>query len=273
MKARSSSLCLIFLLCAFVPRLFASAYEVTYTDVFNIHNSILDACISNDKKIALLTRDKVVFFEANNPVDFIVKDKIYDKMLCQENRILLIASEIGKVQTVELQTINNIVIDSSPSLGHGSKVVIAIYSDYECPYCGRLEPLLQQVLDKYPNDVKVVAKNFPLNFHKNARKAATAALAAHDQGRFWDFHAKLFENLSSLSDEKIQSIAQELQLDMPRFNNKIKDIKIQQFIDRDIEEGRRIGVQGTPSIFINGKPLKDRSLQGFQKMIDAELKK
>jgi protein-disulfide isomerase len=128
------------------------------------------------------------------------------------------------------------------------------------------------VLEKYPNDVKLVFKNFPLSFHNFARKAATAALAAQDQGKFWEFHVKLFAS-SGLNDQRIQDIAKELKLDLKRFNEKLKDSVLQELINRDIADGKDNEVNGTPAIFVNGKELEERSLEGFTRMIDAELKR
>lgn len=129
------------------------------------------------------------------------------------------------------------------------------------------------MLDKYPKDVKLVTKHFPLPSHKFAKQAATAALAADKQGKFWEFHDKIFENSKSLSDAKVQEIAKELNMDKGQFNKDLKDPAIQQLISRDINNGRQAGVRGTPTIFVNGKRLQNRSMQGFQQIIEAELQK
>jgi len=136
-----------------------------------------------------------------------------------------------------------------------------------------LEPLLRQVLEKYPRDVKLVVKHFPLPMHGYARKAATAALAAAKQGKFWEMHEKLFANQKDLSDAKVIAIAGELGLDMKQFNEDLKDPAIASLIDRDMNNGRQANVQGTPTIFVNGKLLNQASHQGFQQAIEAELKK
>jgi protein-disulfide isomerase len=128
------------------------------------------------------------------------------------------------------------------------------------------------VLGKYPEKVKLVFKNFPLTRHKFARAAATAALAANRQGRFWEFHEELFKNYKSLSNTEILRIAEELGLDMAQFNRDIKDRAIQGLIVRDMREGQLAGVRGTPSVFINGKRLQNRSFEGFQQKIEKELK-
>ena len=129
------------------------------------------------------------------------------------------------------------------------------------------------MLDKYPEKIKLVFKNFPLTSHRFAKQAAAAALAAHAQGRFWEFHRKLFENHRSLSDAKILEIAKALGLDMQRFNKDIRDPAVQKLIFRDLSDVRQVGVRATPTVFINGKLLKNRSLPGFQQMIEDELRR
>jgi len=109
--------------------------------------------------------------------------------------------------------------------------------------------------------------------HKSAAPAATAVLAANKQGKFWEFHDKLFENMRTLSDAKFQEIAAELELDLEKFNADLKDSAIKSLIARDMKNGRESGVRGTPTIFINGRRLQNRNLPGFQRIIDAELKK
>lgn len=134
-------------------------------------------------------------------------------------------------------------------------------------------PLLEQVLETYPGKVKIVFKNFPLRNHKNAMKAATAALAAGDQGKFWEFHDLLFKNYKGLNDKKINDIAVVLQLDQTEFEQKMKTPEIANQIQQDTVDGRKAGVRGTPVVFINGKLLRDRSFNGFKVIIDEALKK
>mgnify|MGYP001813810923 FL=1 len=128
-------------------------------------------------------------------------------------------------------------------------------------------------MEKYPNDVKLVIKHFPLSSHKFAKPAAVAALAAHQQGKFWEFHAKLFQNYRALDEQKVQEIATELELDMEKFATDRKSPEISALIERDIRNGSAIGVRGTPTIFLNGKRVKNRSMQAFQQMIEAEMAK
>lgn len=134
-------------------------------------------------------------------------------------------------------------------------------------------PLLKQVLEQYPNDVKLVFKHFPLRNHKFARKAATAALAAESQGKFWEFHDLLFKDYNKLNDKKVAEIAAALALNQEAFEDKMKDPLIRAKINQDVKEGVDAGVRGTPAIFINGRSLKNRSLAGFRAIIDKELGK
>ena len=127
--------------------------------------------------------------------------------------------------------------------------------------------------DKYKDSLKLVIKHFPLDNHPFARKAAQASLAANIQGKFWEFHEKLFENYNLLNDEKIEQIAMELALDMDRFHKDINLPEIGQTIDRDIQNGKEIGVPGTPTMYINGKQISPRTFEDFMTIIDSELNK
>jgi protein-disulfide isomerase len=134
-------------------------------------------------------------------------------------------------------------------------------------------PVLEQVLEKYPNQVKLVFKNFPIRNHKFAMPAAIAALAAERQGKFWEFHDLLFKDYNRLNEQKIKDIAQQLKLDMEKFEKDRKDPQIRAMINRDLAEGNRAGVRGTPTVFINGRLLRNRGMAGFQELIEKALNK
>jgi protein-disulfide isomerase len=129
------------------------------------------------------------------------------------------------------------------------------------------------VLKKYPTQVKIAFKHFPLKNHKFARKAAAASLAAQRQGKFWEVHDLIFADYNKLNDAKIAEIVQKAGLNMAMYERDYADKKIQDHISRDFKDGSQAGVRGTPTIFINGKRLQNRSLKGFQQAIDLELKK
>lgn len=127
------------------------------------------------------------------------------------------------------------------------------------------------MLEKYPGNVKLVMKMFPLRSHPFARSAAIGAMAAHRQMRFWEYHDGLFRNLRTMSEETVISTARELGLDMDRFEKDRRDLAVQAAVDRDVAEGARIGVRGTPAVFINGQKVGQRSLGVFSSMIEEEL--
>ncbi len=116
-------------------------------------------------------------------------------------------------------------------------------------------------------------KNFPLPMHPFARQAALAALAANKQGKFWEFHHKLFAMQNSLSEETISKIAQDLNLDMDAFKRDMNDPVIQGTVIRDMNEGQQAEVPGTPTLFINGKLVQLRSVQEIEQTIEKEIKK
>jgi hypothetical protein len=256
-----------------------AAYEWNMGGQYTFELPPLDAVTSPDGRLVyVLITDKVLVYSPteNKVVDFMPVDKEFDKLSCSAkgDMFVLTSSKMNTMKVFHREQRENIDTSGLPVKGpEKAQVTIAVFSDYQCPYCSRLDPLLQQVLDKNPRDVKLVFKNNPLSFHSMAKKAAAAALAAHDQGKFWEYHKKLFDNHGSLNDAKLQDIARELKLDLDKFNSKMKDPSVQVLINRDLAEGQRIGVNGTPTIFVNGKPLNDRSPEGFQKMINAELKK
>lgn len=129
------------------------------------------------------------------------------------------------------------------------------------------------MLKNNPGKVNIVFKNFPLRRHQYAVTAASAALAAHQQGKFWEFHDRLFNNYNRLNDQKVKAIARDLGLNPAEFEKQMESSQILARVKQDREDGVRIGVQGTPTIFINGKRLRTRTFTGFQTLIDKELKK
>jgi protein-disulfide isomerase len=127
------------------------------------------------------------------------------------------------------------------------------------------------VLEKYPGKVKELFKNFPLRNHRMSQPAAMAAMAAEKQGKFWEYHDMVYKNFRKLTDDLLVQIARDIGLDMERFEKDRKSAETSNIINRDIQEAYRIGVRGTPTIFINGKPLRQRSMEAFSKAIENEL--
>lgn len=192
----------------------------------------------------------------------------------QEESLFLVSRKNKTVQQIALDFVREIEVSNAPFMGPAdAPVVIAVFNDFQCPYCARLLPLLKQVLDTYPEEVKLVFKHFPLRNHRFARQAAIAALAAGRQGKFWEFQEQLFANLKQLSDQKVQEIAKGLSLNEEQFTKDMKDPKIAAAINEDMRDASKAGVRGTPTIFVNGRLLKTRSMEGFDAIIKKELEK
>ena len=191
----------------------------------------------------------------------------------QGDRLYLINDSTKTFSSIAVSVIVDVDIAGSPVRGPANApVTIVLFTDFECPYCSKVVPLLEQVLEKNPQTVKLVFKNMPLQFHKMALPAHRAAFAAREQGKFWEFHDRLFAE-KKLSIDGIKKIATELKLDIPRFEKDMGSSKIQTFINKDLIDAQKAGVTGTPTIFINGRVPKQRSVAGFQAIINDELRK
>ncbi len=155
-------------------------------------------------------------------------------------------------------------------------VTIVEYSDFECPYCRKVLPTLEQIEEKYGDQVRVVFRQQPLPMHKNAIPAARAALAAHQQGKFWEMHDALFAKAESksLNDETYVQLATELQLDVAKFNADRASPAIQELIDGDQKIAAQFGAGGTPAFFVNGRFINGaQSFEAFDLLITEELDK
>jgi protein-disulfide isomerase len=134
-------------------------------------------------------------------------------------------------------------------------------------------PVLDRVLEKYPKQVKLVFKNYPLSKYRFSKPAAIAAFAAGKQGKFWEFHDLLFKNYSRLNKKKINEIARLLNLDLEQFKRDQKSANAMKRINLDISDAAKAGVKSTPTVFVNGKILKYRTMAAFKRVIEKELKK
>lgn len=166
-----------------------------------------------------------------------------------------------------------IAIDDQPMKGNpDAPVTIVEFTDYQCPSCGRTQPIVEEVIKGYGDRVRLVARDFPLDMHKNALKAAEAAEAAREQGKYWEYTAILFKNQEALEVAKLKEYATQIGLDRAKFDQALDTGKFYDKVQRDLREGEKLGVSSTPTIFINGKRLRDRTPESLKAAIDAALK-
>src|SRR4051812_26803251 len=170
------------------------------------------------------------------------------------------------------------VTSAQPQKGPSDALVTIVeFSDFECPFCGRVGPTLEQIEKEYGKKVRRVWRNQPLPFHQNAGPAAQAAMEAFDQGKaakFWAMHDKLFENRAALSAADLEKYAKELGLDVTKFKAALESKKWEKSIAADQALAAEVGARGTPSFFINGRPLRGaQPVEKFKEIIDDELKR
>jgi protein-disulfide isomerase len=155
----------------------------------------------------------------------------------------------------------------------GAPVTIVEFSDYQCPFCKRAEPTVEQIVKRYPEQVRIVFRHFPLdNIHPLARGASEAAACANDQGKFWEFHTELFASSPKLEKDALRKIAEKLKLDLAAFDACVGERRYRAQVEADVAAGREAGVSGTPAFFVNGIPLSGaQPVEKFVDLIDKEL--
>jgi protein-disulfide isomerase len=168
-----------------------------------------------------------------------------------------------------------IPIAGDPVLGPpNARVTVVEFSDFQCPYCAVAVVQLNAVLQAYPNDVKLVFKQYPLEMHSQAALAAEAALAAQRQGKFWQLHDAMYANRTHLTRQNILALAGTIGLDVKRFEQDWDSPAIKQALAKEQQEGDAIGVNATPTIFIDGQRYNgDLALDAIRPFIDKEIKR
>jgi len=166
-------------------------------------------------------------------------------------------------------------IGNSPVRGDkNAPVAVVAWSDFQCPFCSRVVPTVDQILEKYKGKVKFVFKNQPLSFHQNAQIAAEAALAAGEQGKYWEMHDTMFKNQQNLDRASLEKYAADLKLDMAKFKAALDSGKFKAQVEADSKAGSAVGADGTPTLFVNGRKIVGaQPFENFAKLIDEELAK
>jgi protein-disulfide isomerase len=162
----------------------------------------------------------------------------------------------------------------NPAIGpKDAPVKIVEFTDYQCPFCGKSRPTVNQILSQYKGKVRYVLRDFPLSFHKDSLKAHEGAHCAGEQDKYWEMNKKLFENQRAIKIEDIKKYAEELKLKMDKFNECLDSDKYADIVKQNQEYGEKVGVSGTPAFFINGRMVSGaRPFSSFQEIIDDELR-
>ena len=172
-------------------------------------------------------------------------------------------------------TVTKIDLGGSPARGPANApVTVVVFSDFQCPFCKKVEGTIDALDKAYPGKVKVVWKHFPLGFHANARLAAAAAQVAHRQGKFWAMHDQLLAHQEALDEASLQKYAQQAGLDPAAFAAALSQPDITAAVDGDVKLGTSVGVTGTPTLFLNGRRVVGAfPLETFRTIVEQELRK
>jgi protein-disulfide isomerase len=175
----------------------------------------------------------------------------------------------------KLEPIRVEVAATGPAKGpENAPITIVEFSDFQCPFCSRVNPTLAQVREKYGDKVRIVFRQYPLPFHQQAQKAAEASLCAHEQGKFWEMHDALFANQQALGVDQLKTHATTLGLNAEAFNACLDSNKYADQVAKDMKEGSAAGVSGTPAMFVNGRFISGAvPFEQIAPVIDDELRR
>jgi len=179
----------------------------------------------------------------------------------------------GSSETVEVSTEDLVKKDSHVLGNRDAKVTIVEFSDFKCPACVSAHLVIKQIIAKYGDKILFVYRHFPIvTADQHALKAAEAAEAADEQGKFWEYHDILYANQENLEESDLKKYAKRLGLDMDKFEKALSSGKFKDKVTRDMDDGVKLGVRGTPTFFINGERYQGGlSLDQFKSKIDSKL--
>ncbi len=165
--------------------------------------------------------------------------------------------------------------DDAPAIGPKDAAIMLIeFSDYQCPFCGRVRDTVWELVEKYKGKIRYVFMDYPLSFHRDAQAAAEAAHCAGDQDKYFDYNRMLFNNQGSLTLDDLKRYAQKLGLDTKKFDACMSDKKYARRVEESLKQGSAVGVSGTPAFFINGIMISGaQPIAAFSEIIDAELER
>jgi len=250
----------------------------TVDKTFTASASPIDIAVSADGNLTFLLapNGKVTIVNKDGGKEEITVDGDFDHIATAAtgDKIWLSSQKTKQVKGIFVDTLKQLSADGSPFLGEEkAPVVLTTFSDFQCPHCAKQGELFQKLLEKNPTTIKIVYKYNPLPNHQFAGAAAIAAYAAHQQGKFWQYHDLVYANLNDLTIEKLTEFAEKLGLNMPQFQQQMNSQEAKDKVIKDLQEGREAGVSGTPVLFCNGRLVRDRTEENIQKMIDEIVKK
>jgi protein-disulfide isomerase len=268
----SASFCLVA-----VQSVEAKVYQ-TVDKTYTATNTPIDMAVSGDGNLTFILgpNGKVTIYSKGGEKEEITVDGDFDHIEAPGlgDKIWLSSQKTKQVKEVFVDFLKQINTEGSPFLGEEkAPIVITAFSDFQCPHCAQLGELFKKLLEKNPASIKIVYKFNPLPNHQFSGAAAIAAYAAHQQGKFWQYHDLVYADFSNLTLEKLTQFAEKLGLNMPQFQQQMNSQEAKDKVIKDLQEGRDAGVSGTPVLFLNGLLVRDRTPENLQKLINEALKK
>ena len=240
----------------------------------------------NGKVSAITEAEIKSFYESNKARLGVEYDKVHDqirnylgeqKIEAQKNAYIKSLRSKAKITTyLKRPPVYRAEVEHSGAPMRGSEkapVTIVKFEDFQCPFCKTVQPTYTELLKKYNGKIKVVHKDLPLEaIHPQARPAAEAARCAGEQGKFWEYHDKLYADSPKLGTEELKSAAKEVGLNVPSFDQCFTSAKYRSAVQKDLNDGAQLGLTGTPTFFINGREMSGaQPLDAFSAIIDEEL--
>jgi protein-disulfide isomerase len=210
-----------------------------------------------------------------------VKDQItqYLQRLAEQNAETALAERLRSAASIEIYLtppeppVYEIATDDQPAQGDAeAPVTIIEFTDYQCSSCAKLQPVMDRLLAEYSGKVRLVTRDFPLQQHPYAFKAAEAAEAAREQGKYWEYTTILFQNQGALGSDQLKEYARQLRLDVEKFDAALASGKFARKVQRDVQDGLRIGVQATPTVFVNGRRVSEKTYEPLKAEIEGALR-
>ena len=229
----------------------------------------------DNKKVFILTADSKVHIFAADGRKLgemgVEADTVAIDIAPRGEMLYLINGRTNSFTAMDIGFSQQIDITGAPVRGKAdAPVTLVVFSDFECPWCAKLEPLLAQLLAANADTVRVVFKHLPLPMHPQAEPAALAAIAAQRQGKFWEMHDALFA-VQQWTPAAVTETATRIKLDMTRFQADLNSQETRMQLAKDKADAQAAEVAATPSVFVNGRPVRERSLPALQAMVNEAL--
>jgi protein-disulfide isomerase len=210
--------------------------------------------------------------QANSQIASYLQEQDRQRLEAELSKQLRAGANIRLLISEPTLPVQSISVDDDPVRGDAKALVTIVeFTDFQCPSCAALQPILEEILKSYGNKVRLVVRDFPLARHENARKAAEAANAANAQGKFFEYTALLFKRQDKLDLPSLKKYASELGLNRARFDLELDGGRYAAEVKHDMDDGEIYGIDSTPAVFVNGVALREMSAEALRALIDRGL--